>query len=96
MEMVEVLLIGGPCDGMRRRVLPGQPSLQAVPMQKHAPLMGDYNAMPMNETRPVNTYYRATLTAANGKKHDVYVYGEFDVVEALIKGYRGHAGVEHE
>lgn len=41
MEKVQVLLIGGPCDGMRMMVIPGQASLQAVPMEKLPPPIGD-------------------------------------------------------
>jgi hypothetical protein len=96
MEKVQVLLIGGPCDGMRMTVIPGQPSLQAVPMEKLPPPMVDYNRDAVSQTRQVYTYYRATLRAKNGVDHDVYVYGEIDVVVALIKGYQDHVGVDHE
>ncbi|RRV29648.1 hypothetical protein EGJ23_01550 [Pseudomonas sp. o96-267] len=93
METIEVLLIGGPCDGMRQRVMRGQPSLQSVPKTKCPVRMDWHNAEPNTDTRPASVYYRATLRAENGVNHDVYVYGEIDVVEALIKGYRDHVGV---
>ncbi|WP_322979134.1 hypothetical protein [Pseudomonas sp. C11] len=52
-----------------------------------------HNAEPTTDIRQASVYYRATLRAENGVNHDVYVYGEIDVVEALIKGYRDHVGV---
>ena len=94
MEMVEVLLIGGPCDGMRQRVMRGQPSLQSVPKTKCPVGVDWHNPGQTIDSRPVSVYYRATLRAENGMKHDVYVYGEVDVVEALIKGYREHVAVD--
>lgn len=92
MEMVEVLLIGGPCDGMRRRVTPGQPDVQAMPMEKCRPL-DHYGADQVIGPRTYYTYRRVPLRGENRAEYDVYVYGDLDVVGMLIRNYRDHEGV---
>ncbi|OLU22967.1 hypothetical protein BVH03_22215 [Pseudomonas sp. PA15(2017)] len=94
METVEVLLIGGPCDGMRMSVMPGQPSLQAVPMRKCGVPNFSESAFSVSETQQIYTYRRVPLRGEKYAEYDVYVFGDYDVLGTLIKNYRAHVGVD--
>lgn len=97
--MIEALLIGGPCDGVRMRVVPGQDMIEATgPVP---PGVGDYgltsHQLPVVfEPTPIERYHlvRFGLSDAYRKgEFALYLHQSinqdvFDVVQRLFMGYR--------
>lgn len=90
MERHVVLLIGGPCDGMRHEVFIGQERLVVVPRTK-ARLLTDIGRDAVTTKHVEAVYRRVPFRSENGLKVDVYVHGDSDALALLISGYRQYS-----
>lgn len=93
MEKVTALLIGGPFDGLRRNVLPGQESVtvEALPPLDPVPLTA---RGPVPQTYAVKSavYKRYPFRSDRGLQVDIYVHGDADPLAMLLNGYRQYTG----
>ncbi|QXG34020.1 hypothetical protein [Pseudomonas viridiflava] len=88
MNYENVLLIGGPSDGKRISVIAGVSHVQIARAEMLPPIFGSRNDPAYTATYEGATYHRYPIQSSHGLNTAVYVYGETDVLAALINGYR--------
>lgn len=91
MERHVVLLIGGPCDGMRHEVDIGCPYVKVVPLTKIKLISDIGRDAAVTESVKEFVYKRVPFCSDRGLKVDVYVYGDSDALALLVSGYRQYS-----
>lgn len=95
MEKVTALFIGGPFDGLRRKVFSGQEYVQVESLPPLEPArITALGQMPQAAMVKSAVYKRYPFSSGRGVDADVYVYGDADPLLTLLNGYRQYSGHE--
>lgn len=87
MSYENVLLIGGPKDGVRMSVIAGVPCIR-LGILPNTPASIGSTALDVAEPYESVEYRRVPVQSHNGFEGCVYVFGDIDPMEALVDGYR--------
>lgn len=84
---IEALFIGGPFDGLRRRVHADQAYIDLAERPKLPAFFGESSDAMTTAKERQHRYSRVRLRSESGETHTIFAFGSTDVISQLISKY---------